>query len=107
MAQNFKTVEVNAYSKDEAIAQAPFQIIMDATQAWKAAGSVEADKPKAVARFVNLHPTVDWRNTFSMRIAKYFTTTFYCQMLYDKAANQKVRIQSELKIGFSYTFKNK
>lgn len=38
MAQNFKTVEVNAYSKDEAIAQAPFQIIMDATQAWKAAG---------------------------------------------------------------------
>lgn len=38
MAQNFKTVEVNAYTKDEAIAQAPFQIIMDATQAWKAAG---------------------------------------------------------------------
>lgn len=38
MAQNFKTVEVKAYSKDEAIAKAPFQIIMDATQAWKAAG---------------------------------------------------------------------
>lgn len=38
MAQEFKTVEVNAYSKDEAIAKAPFQIIMDATQAWKLAG---------------------------------------------------------------------
>ena len=76
-------------------------------EAWKAAGSVEADKPQAVPRFVNLHPTVDWRNTFSMRIAKYFTTTFYCQMIYNKAQNTSVRIQSELKIGFSYTFKNK
>lgn len=38
MAQNFKIVEVNAYSKDEAIAKAPFAIIKDATQAWKAAG---------------------------------------------------------------------
>lgn len=37
MAQNFKVVEVNAYSKDEAMQQAPFQIIRDATQAWKAA----------------------------------------------------------------------
>ena len=38
MAQNFKSIEVNAYSKDEAISKAPFQIIMDATQAWRAAG---------------------------------------------------------------------
>ena len=38
MAQNFKKVEVNAYTKDEAIEKAPFQIIKDATQAWKAAG---------------------------------------------------------------------
>ena len=72
-----------------------------------AAVSGEADKPQAVPRFVKLHPTVDWRNTFSMRIAKYFTTTFYCQMIYNKAQNTSVRIQSELKIGFSYTFKNK
>ena len=39
MAQNFKTVEVKAYTKDEAIAQAPFQIMRDATQAWKSKGS--------------------------------------------------------------------
>lgn len=38
MANNFKVVEVNAYSKSEAIEKAPFQIIRDATQAWKAAG---------------------------------------------------------------------
>lgn len=41
MAQNFKTVEVKAYSKEEAVAQAEkmgIQVIMDATQAWKAAG---------------------------------------------------------------------
>lgn len=38
MAQNFKTVEVKAYTKDEAMAQAPFQVMRDATQAWNKAG---------------------------------------------------------------------
>ncbi len=75
--------------------------------AWQAAGSVAENKPAAVPRFVNLHPTVDWRNTLSLRVAKYFTTTFYCQMVYNKAENVDVKIQSELKIGFSYTFRNK
>ncbi len=37
---NFKTVEVKAYTKQEAIEQAPFQILKDATQAWK-----NANKP--------------------------------------------------------------
>ena len=76
-------------------------------EAWKQAGSIEADKPAGVPRFVNLHPTVDWRNTVYMRIAKYFSTTLFCQMLYDKAQNEDVKIQSQLTIGFSYTFKNK
>jgi hypothetical protein len=38
MTPNFKIVEINAYSKEEAIQKAPFQIIRDATQAWKAVG---------------------------------------------------------------------
>lgn len=35
---NFKTIEVKAYTKQEAIEKAPFQILKDATQAWKNAG---------------------------------------------------------------------
>lgn len=36
---NLKVVEVKAYSKEEAGSQVPFQVVLDATQAWKAAGS--------------------------------------------------------------------
>lgn len=36
---NFKNVEVKAFSKTEAMEKAPFDIINDATQAWKNAGS--------------------------------------------------------------------
>ena len=39
MAQNVKFVEIKAYSKDEAMEKAPCQIMMDATLAWKSAGS--------------------------------------------------------------------
>ena len=41
---NFKKVEVKGYTKQEAVAQAPFQVIRDATQAWKAAGKPITDK---------------------------------------------------------------
>lgn len=37
---NFKFEEIKAYTKNEATEKAPFQIIKDATQAWK-----NADKP--------------------------------------------------------------
>ena len=40
---NFKKVEVKGYTKQEAVAQAPFQVIRDATQAWKAAGKPITD----------------------------------------------------------------
>lgn len=41
---NFKTVTVKGFTKQEALEQAPFQIIKDATQAWKKAGQpVEAE----------------------------------------------------------------
>ena len=35
---NFKTVEVKGFTKQEALSNAPFQVIRDATQAWKTAG---------------------------------------------------------------------
>lgn len=44
-ATNFKRVEVKGFTKQEAVNQAPFQIIRDATQAWKAAGSPISEKP--------------------------------------------------------------
>ena len=45
MAQtNFKMVEVKGYTKDEAVKQVDFQIMRDATQAWKAAGKPVMEK---------------------------------------------------------------
>lgn len=41
---NFKKVEVKGFTKQEAIAEAPFQVIRDATQAWKTAGKPIAEK---------------------------------------------------------------
>lgn len=41
---NFKTVELKGFTKQEATAQAPFQVFRDATQAWKAAGKPITDK---------------------------------------------------------------
>ena len=42
---NFKTVEVKGYTKNEAISNAPFQVIRDATQAWIKAGKPITEKP--------------------------------------------------------------
>lgn len=42
--QNFKTVEVKGYTKNEAISNAPFQVIRDATQAWNKAGKPITNK---------------------------------------------------------------
>lgn len=41
---NFKKVEVKGFTKEEALKQAPFQIMRDATQAWKAAGKPITEK---------------------------------------------------------------
>ena len=35
---NFRRIEVKGYTKEEALAKVPFQVIKDATQAWKNAG---------------------------------------------------------------------
>lgn len=73
---------------------------------WEAAGSV-GPAPVAVPYNVELHPTVEWKNTFTIRTAKYLTTIMQINMFYNKAASDKVEIQSYLKLGFSYTLKNK
>lgn len=41
---NFKTVELKGYTKADALNEAPFQVIKDATQAWKNAGKPTMDK---------------------------------------------------------------
>ena len=41
---NLKKVEVSAFTKAEAIEKAPFQVLKDATQAWKNAGKPLNDK---------------------------------------------------------------
>lgn len=43
-AMNFKKVETKGFTKQDAIAQAPYQVIRDATQAWKTAGKPMTDK---------------------------------------------------------------
>ena len=76
-------------------------------QAWENAGSIEADKPAAVPAFVNLHPTIEWRNTISFKASKYISTDIYLQLNYDKAQNTSVQLYSMLTLGLTYTFKNK
>lgn len=77
-----------------------------AQRAWEEGGKV-GDAPKSVPRFVELHPTVGWKNWINIKIAKYITSQFYYELQYDKARNDKVRMQSTLTFGLSYTFKNK
>ena len=63
--------------------------------------------PIAQPRHIELHPTVGWKNWINIKIAKYVTSSFYYELQYDKARSDKVRMQSTLTFGFSYTFKNK
>ena len=63
--------------------------------------------PTAQPRHIELHPTVGWKNWINIKIAKYVTSSFYYELQYDKARSDKVRMQSTLTFGFSYTFKNK
>lgn len=76
-------------------------------KAWEKNGSIEADKPAAVPMFVRLHPTVEWRNTFSIKATKYISTDIFVQLNYDKAQHTSVQLYSMLTLGLTYTFKNK
>jgi hypothetical protein len=73
-------------------------------QAAVRAGNQPDNKPPY---HVELHPTVEWKNTFTIRTAKYLTTTMQINLFYDKAVSNKAEIQSYLKLGLAYTIKNK
>jgi hypothetical protein len=77
-----------------------------AVREWEAGGKV-GNAPAGVPRHVELHPTVGWKNWINIRFAKYFSSSFYYEMQYNKAQNDKVRMNSTLTFGFAYTFKNK
>ncbi|MBO7331877.1 MAG: DUF3078 domain-containing protein [Alistipes sp.] len=77
-----------------------------AVREWEAGGKV-GNAPAGVPRHVELHPTVGWKNWINIKFAKYFSSSFYYEMQYNKAQNDKVRMNSTLTFGFAYTFKNK
>lgn len=77
-----------------------------AQREWEEGGK-QGDAPQAAPRHVELHPTVGWKNWVNLKLAKHLTSSFYYELQYNKAANEKVRMQSTLTFGFSYTFKNK
>ena len=82
-------------------------------QAWDAAAPVEGQAdlrgpaPTAKPYHVELHPKVEWKNTVAIKTVKYLTTTLTVNMYYDKAASDKVEIQSQLMLGFSYSINNR
>lgn len=80
---------------------------LDKLKAWEKNGSVEAEKPAAVPMFVRLHPTIEWRNTISIKASKYISTDIFFQLNYDKAQHTSVQLYSMLTLGLTYTFKNK
>ena len=73
---------------------------------WIEGGQV-GEAPKGVSRHVELHPTVVWKNRVTIKFAKNVSGEFYYEMRYDKAANDKVKMYSNLTFGFSYTYKSK
>ena len=77
-------------------------------RAWDAAApDLRGPEPEKKPYHVELHPTVEWKNTFTIRTAKYLTTTMQINLFYDKAVSNKAEIQSYLKLGLAYTIKNK
>lgn len=81
---------------------------LDQQRAWEAtAPELRGDAPVAKPYHVELHPTVEWKNTITIRTAKYLTTTMQINLFYNKAVSNKVEIQSYLKLGLAYTIKNK
>lgn len=73
---------------------------------WNAGGQV-GDAPAGVPRYVELDPTVDWQNKFTIVASKYLTTTIDVNFYYDKTQNTSLQIYSLLSLGVSYTFRNK
>lgn len=79
---------------------------LDALDKWNEGGQV-GDAPAGVPKYVELDPTVDWQNKFTIRASKYLATTIDVNLYYDKTQNTAVQIYSLLSLGITYTFKNK
>ncbi len=73
---------------------------------WEAGGQV-GDAPAGVPRILKLDPTVEWKNTFTVKATKFLETKIYVQVNYDKSQNKSVQMYSMLTFGLTYTFKNK
>ncbi len=84
-----------------------YQDYLDAHDRWVAGGSIEGMEPTAVPRHDMLHPTVDWRNTITIKASTYFQTQIMFDLYYDKALSNDVMIKSFISLGLTYTFKNK
>lgn len=79
----------------------------EAYNKWVDDGSPEGLEPKAVAHHEMLHPTVDWRNTITIKASTYFQTQIMFDLYYDKALSDQMMIKSFISLGLTYTFKNK
>ena len=79
---------------------------LTAHRIWEENGKIGTE-PAAVGRVVELHPTVDWKNRITLKASKFITTTIEINLYYNKAQSNAVLLQSNLKVGLSYTFKNK
>ena len=79
---------------------------LTAHRIWEENGKIDTE-PAAVGRVVELHPTVDWKNRITLKASKFITTTIEINLYYNKAQSDAVLLQSNLKVGLSYTFKNK
>ena len=74
---------------------------------WEADGSPAGLEPVAVEHHELLHPTVDWRNTITIKASSYFQTQIMFDLYYDKALSDSMMIKSFISLGLTYTFKNK
>ena len=74
---------------------------------WVADGSPAGLEPAAVEHHEMLHPTIDWRNTITIKASTYFQTQIMFDLYYDKALSDAVMIKSFISLGLTYTFKNK
>ena len=84
-----------------------YEDYLEAHDKWVADGSPEGLEPQAVPRHEMLHPTVDWRNTITIKASSYFQTQIMVDLYYDKALSDQVMIKSFISLGLTYTFKNK
>lgn len=78
-----------------------------ALEQWEAAGSPAGLEPKSVAHHEMLLPTIDWRNTITIKASSYFQTQIMFDLYYDKALSDSMMIKSFVSLGLTYTFKNK